>query len=45
MDKTKQPPLPDKTTEAKEKPTKNLDKQSTRDPQFIRGTIDPPTKK
>jgi hypothetical protein len=42
MDKDKKSPLPEKTATVKEAP--KLDKQS-RDPQFVRGTIDPPTKK
>lgn len=37
MDKTKRPPIPDKTKEGKT--------ERKTDPQFIRGTIDPPTKK
>jgi len=38
MDKTKKPPIPDKTKSKEEPPQKT-------DPQFVRGTIDPPTKK
>jgi hypothetical protein len=38
MDKTKRSPLPEKTGAPKE-PSKQAD------PKFVRGTIDPPTKK
>lgn len=40
MDKTKAPPIPDKTTA---KPSKEPVKRS--DPEFVRGTIDPTVKK
>ena len=40
MDKTKQSPIPDKTTTAMA-----AKKPVTSDPTFIRGTIDPTTKK
>lgn len=44
VDKAKESPLPDKTGSLKrdEQPT---EKRSTADPTYVRGTIDPPTKK
>ena len=42
MDKQAKSPLPPKTGQPKEEPQR--EKQSA-DPTFIRGTIDPPTKK
>jgi len=42
-------PLPPKTgsvePDKKEVAPKDLDRQSTSEPMFVRGTIDPPTKK
>lgn len=47
MDKTKAPPIPDKTTspQPKEGVEKEIERRSTSEPTFVRGTIDPPTKK
>lgn len=47
MDKTKAPPIPEKTTAApKEEPPRKVEtQQQSPDPTFVRGTIDPPTKK
>ena len=45
MDKSKKGPLPDKTGRPKGNHPSTDEKQSTADPQYIRGTIEPPTKK
>lgn len=44
MDKTKAPPIPDKTASQPKEGAKT-ETRSPRDPQFVRGTIDPTTKK
>lgn len=47
MDKTKAPPIPEKTAsqQPKEGTEKQIERQSTPEPTFVRGTIDPPNKK
>lgn len=45
VDKTKKSPLPDRTTQADGEPITKQAERKSAEPRFVRGTIDPPTKK
>lgn len=45
VDKNKQAPIPEKTGSAPQPPQREVKTSEQRDPTFVRGTIDPATKK